>query len=434
MSSERNNLSYEYIKDSFLDYFAEQGHMIVDGAGITPRNDPTLLVINSGMAPMKPYFTDEAKPPATMLADSQICVRTTDIDSIGDETHGTSFTMLGNWSFGAYGKEGAIDLAMGLVKDRFKISPDRLMATTFKSDESLEVVPDDSDSYEAWRKYFPTNRVIPSAPEDNFWGPAGTSGPCGPCTELFYDRSPEEPLEENDGLISMVDQRHVEIWNAGVFMEFNKTADGLILPLGRLCVDAGAGLERFAMVMQGADSIHEIDRYLPAFQTVKAEISDTESARIVFDHIKTAKLMIESGIVPDKNGAGSVTRRLIRRAVGILATHDVELAKLTSLYEAVAAVSEQTPEQVLSSVESTAIFHDETANFERTLARSHMQLIKTAAKGYLTGHDVFDAQTSKGIPLDLIKSYCQKQGIIFPAQSYQGLMDEHRAISKQAKR
>lgn len=430
MSTETNVVSYDDIKRTFLDYFEENDHTIVPGAGIVPRNDPTLLVINSGMAPMKPYFTDEATPPANMLADAQLCVRTTDIDSIGDETHGTSFTMLGNWSFGAYGKERAIELAMGLVTDGYDLPQDKLLATTFRSDSSTPTIPSDDESYTAWLSHLPENRVIPSPPEDNFWGPAGTSGPCGPCTEIFYDRDPSGPLSETDGRIDLIDQRHAEIWNAGVFMEYEKTQSGLILPLGRLSVDAGAGLERFAMVLQGAASIHEIDQYLPAFDLIEATIGDVRSSRVIFDHIKTAKLMIESGLVPYKNGAGSVTRRLIRRVVGVLATNDVGLENLPDFYEAVAAVSERTPEQRLPDAEAFDVFRDETTTFEKTLARSLRHLDKTAAKGTLSGDDVFRAQTSQGIPLDLIKAYCKKHAILFPEDSYRELMDEHRRVSR----
>src|SRR3989344_1240003 len=307
------SMSTEEIKTIFIDYFLVNDHQLIESSGIIPKNDPTLMLINSGMAPMTPYFTGHLKPPPPRLANIQDCIRFTDFGSVGDSHHGTNFRMMGSWSFGDYFKDRAIEFAFELLTEKFGIPADRLSATVFMADESLPGVPSDEESARIWEKLLPRDRIIGRPPVDNFWGPAGTSGPCGPCTEVFFDRGEEFAEKETDD--ALIPGRHIEIWNAGVFMQYFKDEQGNFSSLPMKCVDTGAGLERFAMILQGRTSIHEIDQYDQSYRLINQRIGDTAWTRVILDHIKTSILMIREGIVPSNTREGYLLRRALRRAM-----------------------------------------------------------------------------------------------------------------------
>lgn len=290
-------MSVEDIRNNFLDFFAEKGYLVTEGASVIPKADPTLLFINSGMAPMKSYFTGEDTPPASRVTNSQQCIRTIDLPDVGDDHHGTSFRMLGSWMFNeAFSKEAAIEEAWEFLTERLRIPAQLLLATYLDVDDEVgSGLRSDGDSQIAWTKHLSGDRIIGCPPEDNFWGPAGETGPCGPCTETFFDRgaafgdaAPQE----------LVTGRHIEIWNAGVFMESEKLANGDIVPLSKKSVDTGAGLERLALILQGVPSMYEIDQHAPGFYAVRDVLGDEVASRIVYDHFKTSNILIESGVTP----------------------------------------------------------------------------------------------------------------------------------------
>jgi alanyl-tRNA synthetase len=424
MSHEIQAKSTQEVRDEFIDYFQENGHTIIEGSGIIPVDDPTLLFINSGMAPLKPFFRGDSNPPAPRLANSQICIRTTDIDDVGDAHHGTSFRMLGNWSFGSYGKPQAIDFAAGLLTDRYNIPIDRLFATVFESNEDTPTVPSDTESASHWRKYLPSDSIIPSGPDDNFWGPAGDSGPCGPCTEIFYDRGNEH------GLTRDTEARSIEIWNAGVFMEYDKQTNGTLDRLATMCVDAGAGLERISMILQDAPSIHEIDQYLPAYNQIKSQLSSDSDTRIVFDHLKTSQILIESGIIPANKGRGYVLRRLIRRALSTLDVNGVEIAEILNMQDMITEVIDSVPFRKTDTVQAGDVLLTEMNGFARILRVHNNFMTKVIKNRVLTAQQVFDATSSSGIPADLIRDACIRNDITFPESDYIKLVEEHRKVSK----
>ncbi|MBR0423571.1 MAG: hypothetical protein IJJ04_02900 [Clostridia bacterium] len=234
------------IRDKFISFFKSKDHMEITDSSVVPKNDPTLLFINSGMAPIKNYFTGVEKPPYPRLCDIQPCIRTIDIDSIGDKHHLTSFQMLGSWSINDYFKEKAIAFAFEFLTKYLNIPKEKLYVTVFSGDDEIGL-PCDNEAYEFWKKVgVEESHIVKCGREDNFWGPTAETGPCGPCTEIFYDTGEGEkyvPGGEFD-----TKKRYIEIWNAGVFMQLNKNADGTFSKLGFTSVDTGAGLERLAMV------------------------------------------------------------------------------------------------------------------------------------------------------------------------------------------
>ncbi|MGH3422617.1 MAG: alanine--tRNA ligase-related protein, partial [Streptosporangiaceae bacterium] len=242
------------IRDAFLRFFTSRGHQRIEAASVIPVNDTTLLFVNAGMAPLKRYFLGEAAPPAPDLCNIQPCIRTIDIGEVGDRHHLTLFEMLGSWSIGHYFKERAVQLAFELLTEGFEFDIERLYVTVYRGSEELGLPPDDI-SAAAWaRAGIPRDHIVYLGDEDNFWS-AGDTGPCGPCTEVFYDTGSEHGPTYHPGGEFDTTGRYIEIWNAGVFMEFNRQPGGTLEPLRFTSVDTGSWLERMAMVLQGCDSV-----------------------------------------------------------------------------------------------------------------------------------------------------------------------------------
>lgn len=411
--------STDEIADSFLDFYQSKGFQKIDDSGVIPENDPTLLFINSGMAPLKPYFTGEKQPPHSLLTNIQNCVRTGDIDDIGDSYHGTSFNMMGSWLFGkAFSKERATELAHELITERFGLDQNRLSTSVLDSSATDRGIPADTESIEAWQRFMPQDRIIRMPAKDNLWGPPGESGPCGPCTEVFYDRG-EEYTESYDPDSELQNGRHVEIWNAGVFMEYHMDRDGAITPLPSKSVDGGAGLERFAMVLQDAPSIHQIDRWLPVYDTIRSDVTNDRSARIITDHLKTSEILTQSGIRPGSKMASYVLRRLLRRSMAVMAQEGVDLSRLQEYQTAVQSRLPKIPGAIIGTKESREIFDAEKTTFDKILTRSDKLLTPYIKQGSITGKAVHTMHATYGIPVDLVREICRKNNITFPENDYE---------------
>lgn len=422
----------EEVRQTFLDYFLRHDHQFVEPSGIIPKNDSTLMFINSGMAPLKPYFTGQAEPPYPRLVNIQDCIRFVDVENVGDSYHGTNFRMMGSWSFGDYFKEKAIELAFELITEGFGIPADRLSATVFMADESLPGVPSDEESARIWERFLPRDRIIGCPPIDNFWGPAGTSGPCGPCTEVFFDRGEEFAEKETDDVL--VPGRHIEIWNAGVFMQYFKNEHGEFSSLPMKCVDTGAGLERFAMILQDRASIHEIDQYESSYWLINQCIDDTVWTRIILDHLKTAILMIREGIVPSNTREGYLLRRALRRAMlGVF----MRGINLSVLQEWVDSLTEAVDNQSLTLHHKSNIAYwlgVERDGFEGLMLRSRRYLDKIIAAKELDAQLAFTLKTGIGIPEDLLEEFCVRHSIHFPKIEFLRLIEEHKGISRRSKK
>jgi alanyl-tRNA synthetase len=422
----------EEIRETFLSYFLKHDHLLVQQSGIIPKNDPTLMFINSGMAPLKPYFTGQAKAPYPRLANIQDCIRFNDIDSVGDSHHGTNFRMMGSWSLGDYFKERAIELAFELITEGFGIPAERLSATVFMADDSLPGVPSDEESARIWERFLPRDRIISCPPTDNFWGPAGSSGPCGPCTEVFFDRGKEFAEKETDG--PLVPGRHIEIWNAGVFMQYLKDEQGNFSPLPMKCVDTGAGLERFAMILQDRASIHEIDQYEQSYQLINKSVDDIGWTRVILDHLKTAILMIREGIVPSNTREGYLLRRALRRSMLGAFLYGVDL---TVLQEWVNSLSEVIDNKDLTMRHKAAINHwlnVECTRFGELMRRNKKHLDKISSTKELSAQEAFALKAAMGIPEDLLEEFCARHSVSFPKVEFLRLIEEHKEISRRSKK
>lgn len=291
-------------------FFEKRGHKIIPGAPLVPENDPTVLFTTAGMHPLVPYLLGLEHPLGKRLCSVQKCLRTDDIDQVGDESHLTFFEMLGNWSLGDYFKKEAIEWSHDFLSKHLSLPLERLAVSVFEGEEGI---PRDEESFKIWKELgVPKERIVYLGREDNWWGPAGQTGPCGPDTEVFYwlgeTAAPKHFVPK--------DSRWIEIWN-DVFMEYNKTDEGKFAPLKQKNVDTGMGLERIAAVLQGKENVFETDLFLPVIEKIRSFTGkqNRKAERIIADHLKAATFILTEGIEPSNTERGYVLRRLIRRAV-----------------------------------------------------------------------------------------------------------------------
>jgi len=301
------------VRQAFLGYFKEKQHEVVPSSSLVPRDDPTLLLTTAGMVQIKPYFLGLAVPPSPRLASCQKCFRTTDIDSVGDSTHLTFFEMLGNFSVGDYFKAEAIGWAWEFVTERLKIPPEKLWVTIYL---------DDDEAFDCWRKIgFPEDKIVRLGEKDNFWGPAGDSGPCGPCSEIHYDFGSGTGCGRAECHPGCDCGRFSEIWNL-VFTQYNQDREGNRTPLPKPNIDTGMGLERTAAVMQGVSTVYETDLFIPIIKKIMdltgkkygVEEDMDRAMRIIAEHSRGVAFLIADGVLPSNEGRGYVLRRILRRA------------------------------------------------------------------------------------------------------------------------
>ena len=415
-------LSSKQVEELFLQFFERKGHSRIGNSSVMPKNDPSLLFINSGMAPLKPYFLGLQKPPYDRLTNSQTCIRTNDLESVGDSHHGTSFHMLGNWSFGDYFKHDALNWALELVLELgFPI--DRLYVTVFKNSNNTNGISDDTDSHSVWEKLLPADQIRWAPAEDNWWS-CGEVGPCGPCSEIFFDRGAEFATGEPEAS-GLIPGRHIEIWNGGVFMTYNRLQDGTLEKLPMQCVDSGAGLERITMMLQGADSIHELAEFQPVFSEILKQTNDVRWSRIIFDHLKTSLVLMGAGVQPSNKMQGYVLRRLLRRLFcGYL--KGLQLDSILGLAEKLAPIIEVKIDSTLR-----LSLQDELSRFAKVInsQRNLKALDSVISESTINAEKVFQLFSTNGIPLELIEEKCSFEGKIYPKQEVELLLEEHRAKS-----
>ena len=360
------------IRASFLEFFASRDHLVLPSAPLIPERDPTTLLISAGMQPLKPYFQGVSKPPAPRLASSQKSFRTQDIEEVGDDRHTTFFEMLGNFApTGEYFKEGAIPFAWELVTEVFKLPKDRLRVT---------VHPTDDEADRLWKSLTDVRPEWVYRNEENWWA-AGETGPCGPDSELWWDRGPEVGCGQPDCYPDHC-ERFLEFWNL-VFMQFDRQRDGSLPPLPRPGIDTGMGLERIASVLQGVDGVYETDLMAPLvnFARARAARPVERSERLIADHLRGMTFLIGDGVLPGNEGRGYVVRRLIRRAV----VHARRIGLQVPLADGVDTVVELMRGQYPELVETGPMIKQQVAleaeRFERTLAQGMEQFESLAARG-----------------------------------------------------
>ena len=426
------------IRSSFLDYFAQNQHRIAPSAPLVPQSDPTLLFVNAGMVPFKNVFTGQETPPSPRATSSQKCVRAggkhNDLDNVGyTARHLTFFEMLGNFSFGDYFKDGAIELAWKLITDGFGMSKDRLLVTVYADDEEAAAL---------WRKIagFSDDRIIRIATSDNFWS-MGDTGPCGPCSEIFFDQGPGvaggppgSPDEDGD--------RFLEFWNL-VFMQFDQTEGGVRVPLPKPSIDTGMGLERVTCLLQGVQSVFDTDLFRTLIATgsdltkVKAEGEAAASFRVIADHLRSSSFLIADGVSPSNEGRGYVLRRIMRRGMRhahLLGATEPLLHRLApTLIDEMGAAY---PDLVRAKALIETTLRDEEERFQRTLGRG-MSILeeavdKLAPGGVLPGETAFKLYDTYGFPLDLTQDAVRAKGLSVDAEGFEAEMALQRARAREA--
>ncbi|MEO6001121.1 MAG: alanine--tRNA ligase [Chitinophagaceae bacterium] len=425
------------IREVFLNFFKKHDHQVIKGSSIIPKKDPTLLFINSGMAPLKKYFLREETPPYPRLTNVQPCIRTNDIEDVGDRHHLTFFEMLGSWSIGDYYKEKAIALAYDLLVNHFKFPPEKLFATIYEGNRELNLGPDE-EARRFWEKAgMPADHIVPKG-EDNFWGPAGDTGPCGPCTEVFFDTGDGFGLAYTPGGYFDDVNRYIEIWNAGVFMELNKDKSGHYSPLPMKSVDTGSGIERMYLALNGTNSLYEVDTIQPVFNRVEQilqsdEISQREK-RMVTDHMRTCTMLLGEGVLPDKDGRGYIPRRLIRKSIATAIRACQSPFDLKEVVEEVIVQMSDFYGHLNTNRDSIlSALHNEINDFAPVI-KSGLQMLDDKIEKIegttLSGEFVFDLVTTHGLPLEVITDYVNKKGLALDKEKYQEEYRKHQEISR----
>lgn len=430
-------LNSREIREKFLDYFEKNDHLKIKHSSIVPENDPTLLFINSGMAPLKNYFLGRETPPSPRLVNFQPCIRTKDIDDVGDRHHLTIFEMMGSWSIGDYYKELACKLAYDLLVHELGFPPERLYFSVYGGNEKIGIKPD-FESVEAWKKCGVPEDHIVMLGDDNFWGPAGDSGPCGPCTEVFFDCGESYGIAYKPGGHFDDVSRYIEIWNAGVFMELNKNKDGTFEPLPLKSVDTGSGLERLAMVMNGFDSVYDTDLLNPLVKLSEKLINsnDIKTNRMLADHMRATVMILAEGVLPSNEGQGYIPRRLIRKCVAACISRGVTNIDFTGhVDETIKILGDFYPQ--LKSAREAILYNlqQEVDEFVPTvkngLAMIKEELSKNSkSKELFPGKVAFDLVTTHGLPLEVIKSELDAKKIKFDEAGFDKCYEEHRKTSR----
>lgn len=419
------------VREKFLEFFEKRHHAVLPSASLVPENDPSALFTTAGVQPLVPYILQGEHPRGNRLVSVQKCVRTTDIEDVGDKTHATFFEMLGNWSIGDYFKEEAISWSWELLTKELGLDPKRLYATVFEGDENS---PEDQDSIRIWSKIFqdagldPKKRIFPRSSDDNWWPKPkpGYSGPCGPSTEMFYDLTGNLGDLTLEGFIKAdEDQDVVEIWN-DVFMEYKKEEGEIVGKLPKQNVDTGSGLERLLAVLQEKDNIFDTDVFADLMAKTKEETETLESARIVADHIRSAIFMISDGVTPSNTDRGYVLRRLLRRAV----FHTKENKIDPSLVDIVAQTYGQSYPDIVDKRENIKEeIEKEAAKFRETLRKGLKEFEKL---NNIDGKQAFVLFSTYGFPLELTLELAQKKGIEVDVDEFQKELAEHQEKSRTA--
>lgn len=424
----------------WFDFFRKHGHAIISSASLIPENDPTVLFTTAGMHPLVPYLLGEKHPAGVRLADVQKCVRTGDIDEVGDASHCTFFEMLGNWSLGDYFKDEMIPWSYEFLTspEYLGIDPKRLAVSVFAGDDDC---PRDERSAELWEKAgIAHDRIFFLPKENNWWGPAGITGPCGPDSEMFIDNGQPKCCDECSPACDC--GKYLEIWN-DVFMQFNKTADGKYEPLKQKNVDTGMGLERTLCILQGKKSVYETDLFAPIIAAIESigsgkygsDEETTKAIRIVADHIRTSVFMIgdEKGVACSNVDQGYILRRLLRRAVRFAKKLDVEIGKLTVVAEAVIEEYKDVyPELEINRDRIINEITTEEERFERTLQGGIKEFEKLCH--YLVGDTIsgkasFKLYDTYGFPIEMTIELAKEKGLKVNVEDFNKAFAEHQQKS-----
>ena len=421
------------IRKRFLEFFEKRGHKIIPSAFLVPENDPSALFISAGMQPLVPYLLGEKHPEGTRLANIQKCLRTSDIDKVGDNTHLTFFEMMGNWSLGDYWKEEAIKTSFELAtsEEGFQLDQNRLYVTCFEGNDDA---PKDEESAQIWVEVgIPKDRIYFLNAESNWWK-AGENGPSGPDTEMFYDLTKDGlgEMTKEEFLRAEKNEDVVEIWN-DVFMEYESRNGKVIGKLPQKNVDKGAGFERLAAVLQGKNNVFETDLFLPIMEKIEELSSkdDLRAKRIIADHIRSAVFIIADGVLPSNTDRGYILRRLIRRAVrqadslgmeegGLMKIAGVVINEYGDIYENLYEGSEQIKEEIQKEAEK----------FRKTLSKGLKELEKLS--GNISGKEAFNLYQTYGFPVEMTEEIVGENGGSVDLAGFREELKKHSELSSTA--
>ncbi len=424
------------LREAFVKFFEERGHAHISSASLIPENDPTVLFTTAGMHPLVPYLLGEKHPMGKRLVDYQKCIRTGDIDDVGDASHLTFFEMLGNWSLGDYFKEESIDFSFEFLTKVLGFKKEQLAVTAFAGEEGI---PKDEETANIWKAHgMKDDQIFFYGRADNWWGPAGTTGPCGPDTEIFYDNG--QPKCGPDCGPSCHCGKYTEIWN-NVFMQYNKDKDGKYTPLVQKNVDTGMGLERVCRILQGVPSVYESTVFKPIISKISEicgkpyEEPYIRDFRIVADHIRAATFILADGVVPAKVGQGYILRRLIRRAsrnmskLGYDGLFMKEIAKVV-----VDEFGDAYPELVKNKDTIYESLTAEEEKFQKTLVKGLRKFDEMVAENgdskVMKGDLVFRLFDTYGFPVELTAELAQEKGLTVDMKDFEARFKEHQDKSR----
>ena len=422
------------IRNKYLDFFKRHGHAVIPSAPLIPENDPSVLFTTAGMQPLVPYLLGEKHPEGTRLTDFQKCLRTNDIDEVGDNRHLTYFEMLGNWSLGDYFKEESIAMSFEFLTKELGIPVEKLSVTCFAGDEDCQR---DEVTASCWRKAgIPEDRIYYFGKDDNWWI-AGEEGPCGPDTEMFYDTGKPKCSENCNPSCGC--GKYVEIWN-NVFMEFFKTKDGKYTKLKQHNVDTGLGLERMTMLLQGKETPFDTELFKPVMdklQELAGENDSIESRRIVAEHLRASMMIIQDGGLPSNVDRGYILRRLIRRMVRHLRKLQINLNELGELIDLnIDTLKEMYPELHQNSDKIKNVIIEEKDKFEKTLERGEREFnkivnrMKNEGQDTISGQDLFTLYETYGFPPEVTQDLAREAGLKVDTTEFDKLFKEHQEKSR----
>ena len=427
------------LRQMYLDFFASKGHLVMKSFSLVPHNDKSLLLINAGMAPLKPYFTGAEIPPCKRVATCQKCIRTGDIENVGKTArHGTFFEMLGNFSFGDYFKHEAINWSWEFLTEVVGLDPDRLYPSVYL---------DDDEAFDIWNKEvgIPKERIFRFGKEDNFWEHG--AGPCGPCSEIYYDRGEKYGCGKPGCTVGCDCDRYIEVWN-NVFTQFENDGNGNYTTLKNKNIDTGMGLERLAVVVQDVDSIFDVDTMQAlrdkvcefAHTSYKADEIKDISIRLIVDHIRSATFMISDGIMPTNEGRGYVLRRLIRRAARHGRLLGIDGAFLSRLSATVIEGSKDGyPELEEKKDFIFKVLGQEEEKFNKTIDQGLTILtgmeadLEKSGEKILSGENAFTLYDTYGFPLDLTKEILEEKGYEIDEDGFRACMEQQRTKARNAR-
>jgi alanyl-tRNA synthetase len=428
------------IREGFLAFFEEKGHLRCPSASLVPRSDDrSTLLTTAGMQPQMPFFLGREAPPAPLTTTAQKCFRTPDIDEVGLDTyHLTFFEMLGNFSFGRYFKEGAIEYATEFIRDRLGLDWDRIWVSVHAGDPELRLGPDE-EAIRLWEAIgIPPERIVPLPSSENFWS-VGGPGPCGPDSEIYWDWGVEAGCGEADCAPGCTRcARFLEFWNL-VFMAYEQHADGTLTPLPAQNVDTGMGLERTAQIVQQVESVYDTDGYQTIMGWIAAEsgiaygdsVDATKAHRVLADHGRGMTFLVSDGVTPSNEGRGYVLRRVIRRAAQHGQRIGMQPPFLAGLADAVIEqMGKAYPELAEHRGEIQQVLTAEEERFGETLERGMKIFEDAAARGDITGDDAFTLQATYGFPIELTQELARERGLGVNDEEYTKLFEEHREISR----